>query len=217
MTHVLLVQGWARWCSQLSYRPPLSTDEKTGSQTTWITQDHTTVRSWADNLKACWSGIRETPESQLPHVYMGVLVLPHYTLVNTSWNNEHYSLWYTVGTHWMFAFPVPCRNLSTGYAKWMWVEWHWIYPIAPTQAFVGDIIWMLLVTPNLSDSLPFWAQMSIIWTALSLSGVQVPRADICLNSWGMLFKFYFIWIAPLEPAVWQPYWLVPSSLRLEWE
>lgn len=171
MTHVLLVQGWARWCSQLSYRPPLSTDEKTGSQTTWITQDHTTVRSWADNLKACWSDIHETPESQLPHVYIGVLVLPHYTLVNTSWNNEHYSLWYTVGTHWMFAFPVPCRNLSTGYAKWMWVEWHWIYPIAPTQAFVGDIIWMLLVTPNLSDWQP------------SLLGPNVNRMNSSLPLW----------------------------------
>ena len=71
MTHVLLVQGWARRCSQLSYQPPLSTDEKTGSQTTWITQDHTIVRSWANNLKACWSDICETPESQLPHVYNG--------------------------------------------------------------------------------------------------------------------------------------------------
>lgn len=91
----------------------------------------------------------------------------------------------------LFAFPLSHRTLSSGCAKCRWVEWHCIYPITPTQTFVGDTIWRFLVSSNLSTNLPFCLQMSIIWIALSLSGVQVPRHAIYFNSWGPLFKILF--------------------------
>lgn len=46
----------------------------------------------------------------------------------------------------------------------------------------------------------------MIWIALSLSVVQVPRAVTCHNSWGTLFNIYSTNTAPMELAVWQPCW-----------
>lgn len=175
--------------------------------------DYTASNKLNDNSKAGRSDILETPRIAASPLHNGVLILPNYRLVHTSWNRECYRRWHLVSTRWVLSLhsAEPCVQCEPQNCGWNGVE--------PIQSLPIRRYCCCPDAPDFSSSSDSVGPKCQSSTGLFLSRAQVPRAVMCHNSWGTLFKFYPTWIALKGLAMGQLCWSPTCCLFWgpEWE